>query len=809
MYTPVIYHFPVNNTRYNLSFIGQSLPAFPYVELQTGLSTNFYLREAGTINITVINNSGGFTFFQYMVKDTALGYPIETGLNSYVKEAVVRVPRDRNYSIMIFPNNSMPISFDWSNFSSPRSYNFTTVNNQVYRSYYENATHTVHKIFNTTEKFVRVTGYIHNNTAGKIYNNWNDFIIVPFLLEPGNMVFFSDNAAMPLNMSSWRPVQQSDTFNLTNNAGFYNITLLGSAESVKYMLYSTARNGSQVYGGYRNITLGYSSSDINGFNFTMYGLLNNSAWASAEGNITMVSASNWAMKNISSAKFTFNFVNSTNHSLSQTSVHVETKIDYSSFMNVTEFTIMMDTSQASTTATISMPLLNITGIKEMNIFTTGKAPRRLDTMTAAQVVNNKNISLSVFNPGDIGGALNENQISVTIYKSNSTCDVPVPPTACILTSSTTMDSFNPLNAIIGGGRISFRMGTSSIVVHYVNVDMLASGPPDGLFDNEAGASESASSFSNAMKFGSQGPKIYDYVLVSMPYLEAQGTGLNDSANVTFSIPIFYDENWNTIWSNTNNSSSASALAGNYSHYSDHQTEWQELMGSNGCLNSSVSPNTTDPCHINTTANKIWIRLPHFSGTGASIGGNLIPAATTIGTTSSSSSGGSAAVTASTWLNTYVMTDEQFIEGFTKELSANNRVKIKIDNEEHFVGVKNITGEKAIIEISSDPVTVVLDIGDEAKVDVTEDNYYDIYVKLEGISNNKANVSVQSIHEEIPEDAEGNIATTGDVVGRAGDESATGEFSWRWILAIIVIIVILAIVGYVVYNKKDRKKNFGF
>ena len=58
--------------------------------------------------------------------------------------------------------------------------------------------------------------------------------------------------------------------------------------------------------------------------------------------------------------------------------------------------------------------------------------------------------------------------------SNSTCDVPNPASSCLIGgSSSDMSSFNPMNAIMGGGKLSFRMGTSGILVHYVNVDMLS------------------------------------------------------------------------------------------------------------------------------------------------------------------------------------------------------------------------------------------------------------------------------------------------------------------------------------------------
>ncbi|GAI03148.1 unnamed protein product, partial [marine sediment metagenome] len=80
-----------------------------------------------------------------------------------------------------------------------------------------------------------------------------------------------------------------------------------------------------------------------------------------------------------------------------------------------------------------------------------------------------------------------------------------------------------------------------------------------------------------------------------------------------------------------------------------------------------------------------------------------------------------------WTYTYTPSDEQAAEGYTKELSVKNRVKVKIGNTYHHVGINSLTATSATIEIASDPVQVILGIGEDAKVDVTDDGFYDIYV----------------------------------------------------------------------------------
>src|SRR3989338_3697289 len=189
----------------------------------------------------------------------------------------------------------------------------------------------------------------------------------------------------------------------------------------------------------------------------------------------------------------------------------------------------------------------------------------------------RNLSLSL---GDASQQLNfsmQGLFGNPLNISNSTCDVPSPPTACNLGNSATMDSFNPIRSVFGGGAISFRMGIGNVKIHYVNVDMIASGPPDALFDDSTTNAGSSSSFDQALRFGSGGPTIYDYVLVSIPYSETAGSGLNENGEVNMSIPVLYDDNWNIAWNTTTNGTSSTSLAGNYSHYSNKATDWSTLM----------------------------------------------------------------------------------------------------------------------------------------------------------------------------------------------------------------------------------------
>ncbi len=174
--------------------------------------------------------------------------------------------------------------------------------------------------------------------------------------------------------------------------------------------------------------------------------------------------------------------------------------------------------------------------------------------------------------------------------------------------------------------------------------------------------------------------------------------------------------------------------------------------------------------------------------------------------------GSAATTngggVSSWTGgtTTIVNNEQFTEGFTKELKEKDRFKVEIENSNHYVGITELTSNTAKIEVSSTPQSATLSVGDTRKFDVTEDNYYDVQVTLNSISNNKADITLKSIYEEVTEETieeeqEKEEATTGTDEEEIQQEKA--NLAWLWI--VIVLIIIVGIIVYIIYKKK--KFNF--
>ncbi len=182
-------------------------------------------------------------------------------------------------------------------------------------------------------------------------------------------------------------------------------------------------------------------------------------------------------------------------------------------------------------------------------------------------------------------------------------------------------------------------------------------------------------------------------------------------------------------------------------------------------------------------------------------------ATSFSTSSCGGGGGSSSssgLTTLLWRNTYNPLPNQLETGYTKKLAPKERIKIEVNNEKHYLGIKKLTKTTAVIEISSKPIEIALSIGSSKKVDVNTDGYYDLYVKLNDIINNKADITVRKINEKYEktstkksEKTAGSSRLTGqvtkeDTVNYPETESKMSRALFWILIALIVAAVIAAV-----------------
>lgn len=218
----------------------------------------------------------------------------------------------------------------------------------------------------------------------------------------------------------------------------------------------------------------------------------------------------------------------------------------------------------------------------------------------------------------------------------------------------------------------------------------------------------------------------------------------------------------------------------------------------------ININSTNPCYIDTANNKIWMRLPHFSGTGPSVTGRTITAATAPATTSSPSAGGSNGMAAGYWSNTYSENKQELSEmgSVTRDLTAKQRIRLKVKGEEHHVGIINLTSTSAVVNVSSMSQQRTLRVSEEWKVDVNgNDSQYELLVKLNSLANNKANITVISISEELPQKtiSDSNSEETVAQEEQTSEVSDEDNSYWGWIVLVIAALIVLG----VIYRRKFR------
>ncbi len=164
-----------------------------------------------------------------------------------------------------------------------------------------------------------------------------------------------------------------------------------------------------------------------------------------------------------------------------------------------------------------------------------------------------------------------------------------------------------------------------------------------------------------------------------------------------------------------------------------------------------------------------------------------------------SSGGGLIGEVNPWVNTYVEDSEELIS-LNKQLSNNERARLLISGEIHHVGVKSIGDSSVTVEVSSNPQEVTLDVGETRRFEISGDNYYDLSVTLNSIIGNKADLTMNAIHEAVETtDVEQQDPTgTGEI---NDSEGKSGRMIWLWI--VIVLIIAAGIVLYFVKFRRNR------
>ena len=207
-------------------------------------------------------------------------------------------------------------------------------------------------------------------------------------------------------------------------------------------------------------------------------------------------------------------------------------------------------------------------------------------------------------------------------------------------------------------------------------------------------------------------------------------------------------------------------------------------------------NITYPCHIQTTDDRIWIRLPHFSGIEPSIVGSAIAATVATDTDEPGSSTGGVS-------NSFVVSDNALTNGYTKMMRVNQKLNFTIGGA-HYLNLDKIESGIVTLTIFSMPQTKALAVNEEWKVDVDGDGRnYDLLVKVTSVTNYFASVTIKKISEAIPTVApkvENTPSENEPTVSAPMVKHLNLAF---WIIAAVVLILIIVLVVLLLIPEKRR------
>lgn len=172
-----------------------------------------------------------------------------------------------------------------------------------------------------------------------------------------------------------------------------------------------------------------------------------------------------------------------------------------------------------------------------------------------------------------------------------------------------------------------------------------------------------------------------------------------------------------------------------------------------------------------------------------------------------SSGSSSSTTTTTGL-TYAVTDAQFILGYTKEISLNDRFRVSVGDELHHVQFVEVTATTATINVSSETQQATLEIGETKNFDVNADDNYDLSVKLNSINitSSKADFTVMVASGEVIvelDETEENEGVVEKGIGEVG--KIIEKIGWKAIVAVLGVLALVS--GAVWYFLKDKRKRF--
>lgn len=175
------------------------------------------------------------------------------------------------------------------------------------------------------------------------------------------------------------------------------------------------------------------------------------------------------------------------------------------------------------------------------------------------------------------------------------------------------------------------------------------------------------------------------------------------------------------------------------------------------------------------------------------------------TTSSSGSGGGGGGGGGIIYNEYEITKDELQKGISKELKENENMSFSITNKSHKLTLNRINKVSVNITINSKKINLIIYKGQTKKLNLNSDNYYELFVKLNSVNYNNANITIKKINETISDkeisdknDTEPN-STESNLTEDESDEPETKKIDFGKRDSLLLKIVVFLILFLVLYK----------
>lgn len=560
-------------------------------------AVRYYMENGVTVNLDTVKDEQ----FNKRVWDMATNHVKNTLFEEFVDKSTFY---HREYSDTFVDNAALylPASREYKihvdRVGTPGEISYVLDNIKENASWQENQT--IDLEFDATSDVKSFSGYVETPNG---VDNFDNLAMLSYqFMKNSSIITYPEDL-------DWGSEGES-TDNFVPENGYYEVNLPSTVYGRDYLLFCTAYDNSenQYYGGLKQISLFNDNDHIELENLTLQPLLGDPveySLKSQSDNRDTVSVST-AMKRLQfkgpGSERLENFQN----------IIQRAKVDYSEYSDWDVGSIWWKGAVREDFPEIyAFPIFENVGIEKLEVYSfdgIGNTSLSADRMAEE---NDIEVTLYPFNPRGIDGQDFSN-INFEIYKNEPSYNVPNPDTSGLLWS-TGEERFNPWTVMLGGGDLSFRISKEddNIAVHYNNVNLLRSGPPDALFDTEPDNVEIDGTLAEAWRFGTMGPDIYDNIILGMPYDENE---YSEGDNFLIRIKEFYDDEWNPIWDIGDNS--LSELPEEYEDYAESPYEAYINDNLDPVLASETDQNSL--AYVDTENHMVWMRIPHFSGVSPSL-----------------------------------------------------------------------------------------------------------------------------------------------------------------------------------------------